>query len=105
MVTKKIAIKFVKLQVEMGETIRNDINDAIWAASHNLYTRYGIILKLEEITDSQTIIVKMEIPDDKTENFKPGNHLRGISKYLLKIRPNFYKRFLLGKRLLIYWEI
>ena len=50
-------------------------------------------------------MVEIKIPDEIVDSFAVGNHLRGISNYLLSRCGDRYQKFLVGKRLLNYIEV
>ena len=105
MVTKKVCIAFADPRIKVEDHLNPDICDAIARASHNLYCRYKIKLQMPSITKDKYLRIELEIPDERVENFNIGRHLRGLSIHLLKSRPEYYKQYLVGKRLLYYWEI
>lgn len=49
--------------------------------------------------------IEIKIPEEIVDTFSVGNHLRGISTYLLKKCDGRYDKHLVGKRLLNYTEI
>lgn len=100
MITKKVLISFAKA----GETFggrKTEIVEAIEFASKNLFAKHGVHILNIDINDDNDTILMLSIPDDIAGSFSVGNHLRGISQYLLKNYPK-YKDFLVGKRLLSY---
>lgn len=100
MATKKILISFAKA----GETFggrKTEIVEAIEFASKNLFAKHGVHILNIDINDDNDTILMLFIPDDIAGSFSVGNHLRGISQYLLKNYPK-YKELLVGKRLLSY---
>lgn len=100
MITKKVLISFAKA----GETFggrKTEIVEAIEFASKNLFAKHGVHILNIDINDDNDTILMLFIPDDIAGSFSVGNHLRGISQYLLKNYPK-YKELLVGKRLLSY---
>ena len=100
MTTKKILISFAKA----GATFcgrKDHILEAIDFAGRNLYARHGIHILDVNVGDIYDTLLMLSIPDDIAGSFSAGNHLRGISQYLLKNYPE-YKDLLVGKRLLSY---
>lgn len=100
MVIKKILISFAKA----GATFcgrKDHILEAIDFAGRNLYARHGIHILDVNVGDIYDTVLTVSVPDDISDSFSVGNHLRGISQYLLKNHPE-YKDFLVGKRLLSY---
>ena len=51
------------------------------------------------------VVVEIKIPEEIVATFAVGNHLRGISNYLLSRCGGRYQKFLVGKRLLNYVEV
>lgn len=100
MAIKKILISFAKA----GATFcgrKDHILEAIDFAGRNLYARHGIHILDVNVGDIYDTVLTVSVPDDISDSFSVGNHLRGISQYLLKNYPE-YKDFLVGKRLLSY---
>lgn len=105
----------MKLTVELSFENRNykagdyydDFCDAIKFASYHLYARHGVSLSDPGITNGNHVAVIIDIPDHMYETFSIGNHLRGISAYLLKSTSNkdLYRKMLVGRRLLSYYVI
>ena len=104
MITKKVMIEFANPRIKVKDHL-SDINKAIDHAKFNLYCRHHIRLNLLTISQIDKVVIEMEIPEEAIENFSIGNHLRGISKYLLKEYGNYYKNFTMGKRLFYYIEL
>lgn len=105
MVTKYICVEFASPAILAIHHVLPDINEAVEHASHNLYVRHKVKIKMPLIVRDGRVIIKMEVPDEKAEKFSPGNHLRGISGYLLKKRPDYYEKFRIGKRLMSYADV
>lgn len=103
MITKNILIEFANPKIR-AEKRFIDIYEAAQNAQFNLFLRYKIRLETPYITD-RGVVVKINIPEDLAENFNPGNHLRGMSRYLIKKNGDFYKNYRIGKRLLYYIEL
>ena len=57
------------------------------------------------LVDDNKVVVELKIPEEIVDTFSVGNHLRGISTYLLKRCGGRYDKYLVGKRLLNYIEI
>ena len=55
--------------------------------------------------DGDRVVVEIKIPDEIAETFAVGNHLRGISNFLLSRCGDRYQPYLVGKRLLNYTEV
>lgn len=100
MTIKKVLISFAKA----GATFcgrKDHILEAIDFAGRNLYAKHGIHILDVNVGDIYDTVLTVSVPDDISDMFSVGNHLRGISQYLLKNYPE-YKDFLVGKRLLSY---
>ena len=81
-----------------------EIKKAIENASLGLYGKYDVQIK-DVQTVNEKVIMHITIPDDIAENFSIGNHLRGVSTYLMKYYYDKYSPLLVGKRLLTYTVI
>lgn len=103
MVTKRIRLEFADPSVRAIDYIQ-DIRKATENAGLNLYSRYDVQLQYPMPTTDDKVVVEIKIPDEIVETFAVGNHLRGISKYLLNQCGDRYQKFLVGKRLLNYVE-
>ncbi len=103
MVSKIIQIEFADPRIKAIDYI-HDIRKAVENAGLNLYSRYDVQLQYP-MPDGDRVVVEIKIPDDKADNFKIGNHLRGISNYLLSRWNDRYHPYLIGNRLLYYNEI
>ena len=104
MITKKIQLEFADPNVRAIDYIQ-DIRKAAENAGLNLYSRYDVQLQYPMPTADDEVVVEIRIPDEIVETFAVGNHLRGISNYLLNRCGNRYQKFLVGKRLLNYVEV
>lgn len=104
MVLKKIQIEFANPSARAIDYIQ-DIRKAAEHAGNNLYSRYNVQLQYPMPTKDDKVVVEIKIPENIAETFAVGNHLRGISKYLLNRFGDRYQRFLVGKRLLNYIEV
>jgi len=103
MVSKIIQIEFADPRIKAIDYI-HDIREAAKNAGLNLYSRYDVQLQYPR-PDGDRVVVEIKIPDDKADDFKIGNHLRGISNYLLSRWNDRYHPYLIGNRLLYYNEI
>ena len=83
-----------------------DIREAIEFAACNLKQRYGVTIGPIECTGDCHFRMAIDIPDKMVSQFKIGNHLRGISDYLLKKskHKDIYSRNKIGTRLLVFSE-
>lgn len=99
---KRIEIYFTDPLMSMKDH-KSDIMAALKHASHNLYSRHKIdmIIPIREI-DNKVVII---LDGDMDASFNIGNHLRGISMYLLKHCDYPYEQHKIGSRLLYYRDI
>ena len=104
MVTKKIQLEFADPGVKAIDHIQ-DIRKAAENAGLNLYSRYDVQLQYPMPTADDRVVVEIRIPDEIVDTFAVGNHLRGISNYLLGRCGDRYQKYLVGKRLLNYVEV
>lgn len=104
LITKKILIEFADPSIRAIDHIQ-DIRKAAEYAGLNLYSRYDVQLQYPMPTTDDKVVVEIMIPEEIVETFAVGNHLRGISSFLLKQCGNRYQKFLVGKRLLNYIEV
>lgn len=104
MVTKTIQLEFADPNVRAIDYIQ-DIRKAAESAGLNLFSRYDVQLQYPMPTVDDRVMVEIKIPEEIAETFAVGNHLRGISNYLLSRCGDRYKAFLVGKRLLNYIEV
>ena len=104
LVTKTVQLDFANQSIRAIDHIQN-IRKSAEYASLNLLSRYGVRLQMPMPTPNDTVIVDLMIPEKVAGSFAIGNHLRGISDYLLKHCDNQYQEYLVGKRLLIYTEV
>lgn len=103
MTRKSIFIEFANPKIKAVDHIL-DILEAADYAQFNLYVRHKIRLQKPYVLDDR-VILEMDIPENLGETINYGNHLRGISIYLLKNRGDFYKKYRIGNRLLYYMEM
>lgn len=103
LVTKRIQIEFADLAIKATDHI-HDIRKAAENASLNLFSRYDVQLQYP-MPDGDRVVVEIKIPEEIADTFAIGNHLRGISNYLLSKWNERYHQYLIGKRLLIYNEL
>ena len=104
MITKKIQLEFADPNIQAIDYIQ-DIRKAVENAGLNLFSRYNVRLQYPMPTSDNKVVAEILIPEDIVETFAIGNHLRGISNYLLSRCGDRYQRYLVGKRLLYYTEI
>lgn len=104
LVSKTIQIEFTDSSIQAADAIY-DIRKAAESASLNLYSRHDVQLQYPMLADDDKVVVEIKIPEEIVDTFSVGNHLRGISTYLLKKCDGRYDKHLVGKRLLNYTEI
>ena len=104
LVSKKIQIEFANPSIRAIDCIQ-DIRKAAESAGLNLFSRYDVQLQYPMPTEDNRVVVEIKIPEEIVNTFAIGNHLRGISSYLLSKFENRYQHYLIGKRLLNYVEI
>lgn len=100
-------------RLDLGEHFQ-EFQEAVWSASHNLYSRHKIILDCDEDSiiydDNGGYYLTLHIPEEIVfrkdyvrKDFNIGNRLRGISVYLLHNTRHFaYDEYRVGTRLLNY---
>lgn len=101
MVNKRILIEFADPRLKAVDQYM-DIYKAVENAKRNLLVRHNIQLNTLPMIEDHNLFLEMHISEEDAESFRPGNHLRGISKYLLNNFDGFYKKYLVGNRLLYY---
>ena len=101
--TKKVQIEFANPSIRAIDHIQ-DIRKAAENAGLNLFSRYDVQLQYP-MPDGDRVVVEIKIPDEIAERFSVGNHLRGISNFLLNRCGDRYQPYLVGKRLLSYTEM
>lgn len=104
LVSKTVRIEFADPRIRAVDALR-DIRDAAKFVSLNLYSRHNVQLQIPMISDNNMVTLEIKIPEQDVHNFAIGNHLRGLSMYLLKKCNTRYEQYLVGKRLLTYTEI
>ena len=100
---KYIQIEFADPSIRAIDHIQY-IRDAAHSAGMNLFSRYDVQLDYP-MPYGDRVIVEIRIPVEIADGFAVGNHLRGMSDYLLKRSPDIYKDKQVGKRLLNYVEV
>lgn len=104
LVSKYVQIDFADSRIKAIDAIR-DIREAARSAGLNLFSRYDVQLQYPMRSANDKVVVEIKIPEEIINTFSIGNHLRGISAYLLKYCNGKYDQYLVGKRLLNYTEI
>ena len=96
---KKVEIYFADPSILIGDHLE-DVTEAINWASANLRLRHSIIVrKIDCEVGHRFVTITLELPNSMLE-LSAGRHLRGISKWLLKNRPDIYENHRVGNRLL-----
>lgn len=84
----------------------DDIYHAVKHAQKNLWRRHGIFLS-DPFVEKDGIFVCVKFPDEavKGDNSDEniGRRLKGISNYLVELKPYKYSR--VGNRLLNYYDV
>ena len=100
---KKVQIDLASKKSTAYEHFK-EIQKAIHNASLGLYSKYGVQI-LNVLPIDEKVVMEIRIPDDIVENFGIGNHMRGVSAYLLKNYSEIFSDLVVGKRLLNYTDI
>lgn len=103
MITKRVQIEFANSNIRAIDHIQ-DIRNAAESAGLHLFGRYDVQLQYP-MPEGDRVVVEVKIPEEIAETFAIGNHLRGLSAYLIKNRGDYYKPYLVGNRLLTYTEL
>ena len=98
-----VALEFAKPNLKVIYHL-DDIRSAVSNAQKNLLAKHDITIEDLFVSNNQAIIC-MSIPKDSVENFSIGNHLRGISHYLLHQCSFPYSEYLDGTRLLHFYKL
>ena len=104
LITKEIQLEFADTRIRAIDCIQ-DIRKAAENAGLNLFSRYNVRLQYPMPTEDERVVVEIQIPVEIADTFAVGNHLRGISSFLLSNFGKRYQQYLVGKRLLNYIEI
>lgn len=104
MITKIVQLEFANPKLRAVDYLR-DLREAARSASLNLFSRHRVQLQDVVSTKDDKVVIEVKIPDDYVGDFTIGNHLRGISSYLLAKYGLRYKDYLVGNRLLNYIEV
>lgn len=101
MIRKVVEIYFADPSILIGDHVE-DILEAIDWASANLRLRHRIrIRSIDCEIGTRSMMLTLELPDNML-TFSAGNHLRGIANWLLKNKPDAYKKHRVGTRLLYF---
>lgn len=104
LISKMVQIEFADSRIKAEDAFL-DIRNATQFVSLNLYSRYDVQLQTPVMLDDGRVAIEIKIPEERADDFALGNHLRGISMYLLKKCGDRYGKYLVGNRLLTYTEI
>lgn len=99
---KKVMITFADRRLDPKDHIE-DIQKAIESASLNLRYRHKIIIEEFNLEGNGFISLVVKVPDNKKIK-SLGIRLKGISRYLIHECEFPYKDYLVGDRLLSYFE-
>lgn len=101
MIRKVVEIYFADPSILIGDHVE-DILEAIGWASANLRLRHRIVIRsIDCEIGTRSMMLTLELPDNMLA-FSAGNHLRGIANWLLKNKPDVYKKHRVGTRLLYF---
>ena len=100
MVTKRVQIEFADPRIKAVDYIQ-DIRKAAANAGLNLYSRHNVQLQIPKL-EGDRVVLELKIPDELSETFAIGNHLRGLSNFLLSNWKERYQPYLFGKRLIYF---
>ena len=108
---KYYLVDFAEPKLRIDDMVNHlEFSNAIAHAYCNLYSRFGIKISEAKVRFHGVFpmwCVKVNIPDDFNEEFKPGNRLRGISWWFLH-KSHYKEKYAknkIGNRLLTYTEI
>ena len=101
LITKTVQVEFANTEFKAVNHIA-DIRKAAENARLHLFSKYDVRLEMPRVINDYQVVMEVRIPDDIVDNFQIGNHLRGISAYLLKYCDSKYENAVVGKRLLSY---
>ena len=104
MVTKKVQIEFANSEWNIVDCYQ-DLKSAVQSASLNLFSKYNVQLEMPRVINKSQVVMDVKIPDEIAQDFSIGNHLRGLSAYLMKYCNGKYKNAVVGKRLLNYIDL
>lgn len=101
LVTKTVKIEFANSEWRAVDCIQ-DLREAAKSASLNLYSKYDVRIELPRIVNDTLVVMDIRIPEAIAETFSIGNHLRGVSAYLMKYCNGRYNDAVVGNRILNY---
>ena len=97
---KNVYISFASPSISVKDHVE-DFREAVKWASHNLALRHKIELIDHGVENDFMYKIELIVPET-FENFNAGRHLRGISRWLIIKRPEYYTSYKVGIRLLNY---
>lgn len=100
-VKKTVQIEFANTAYS-AVSCMTDLKDAVQSAAPNLLSKYQVGLGIPRVINGYQVVTDLTIPEEIAEDFSIGNHLRGLSAYLLKYCDGRYDAAVMGKRLLNY---
>ena len=103
MIRKVVEIYFADPSILIGDHVE-DVLEAVSWASANLRLRHRVIIRSIDCDyklGARSMMLTLELPDNMLV-FSAGNHLRGIANWLLKNKPDVYKKHRVGTRLLCF---
>lgn len=101
LVTKTVKIEFANSGWRAVDCIQ-DLRKAAKSASLNLYSKYNVRIELPRIVNDTLVVMDIRIPEEIADTFNMGNHLRGVSAYLMKYCDGRYNDAVVGHRILQY---
>lgn len=101
LVSKTVKIEFANSEWRAVDCIQ-DLRKAAKSASLNLYSKYDVRIELPRIVNDTLVVMDIRIPEEIAEAFRIGNHLRGMSAYLMKYCDGRYNDAVVGNRILKY---
>jgi len=104
LVSKLVQIEFASPTIRAVDAIQ-DIRRAAESASLNLFSRYDVRLEMPMVFNENHVVVEIKVPEEIAGTFAIGNHLRGISTFLLNMCKGRYDQYICGNRLLSYIEV
>lgn len=101
LITKTVQIEFADSNYNAVDYLA-DLRAASESASLNLFSKYEVRLEMPRVINGYRVVMDVRIPESIVDEFSIGNHLRGLSAYLLKYCNGRYDDAVVGKRLLNY---
>lgn len=98
-----IGVRFADPAIKVGH-YKKELTEGLSHADLNLRTRHRTRIEVLFITD-ESIMLRLHIPDELYDGYNIGNHLRGVSRYLLENYSYEFKSHRVGTRLLQFWRM